>query len=109
MLKMGDGQSHFWLPSEAYMLVVSPPKLLVEWEENEAVLPHHSTPIIQGRMATRLYCCCRLPLSPKPEELWWHSCMLLLRGMMLSLEALGPRLSIGINIVVTPFIDVLVA
>ena len=109
MLKMGNDWCHSWLPLEAYTLVVGPPRLSVGQKEDEVVLPHHSTPIIQGRMATRLYCCCRLPLSPKPEELWWHSCMLLLRGMMLSLEALGPRLSIGINIVVTPFIDVLVA
>ena len=68
------------------------------------MLSHHSTPVRWGRMATWPYCYCWPPLPLKPEELWWHSCMLLLRGMMLSLEALGPRLSIGITIEVTPFL-----
>ena len=54
------------------------------------------------------YCCCRPLLPLKIEELRWQSYALFLRGMMLSLAALGPRLSIGITIVVTRFIDVLV-
>ena len=83
------------------MLVISPPKLLEEWEEDETVLPHHSTPVRRGRMATRPYYCCRPPLPLKLEELRWHSYVLLLRGRTPSLATLGPRLSIGITIVVT--------
>ena len=73
------------------------------------MLPCHSTPVRRGRMATRPYCCCRPPLPLKLEELRWHSYVLLLRGRTPSLATLGPRLSIGITIEVTPFIDVLVA
>ena len=45
VLKMGDGRSRFRLPSEVYALVVGPPGLLVEWKEDEIVLPHQSTPV----------------------------------------------------------------
>ena len=109
VLKMGDGRSRFQLPLEVYAPVVGPPRLLVEWEEDEAVLPRHSTPVRWGRMATWPYCYCWPPLPLKPEELWWHSCALVLIGMMSSLAALGPRMSIGISIMVTPFIDILAA
>ena len=105
MLEMGDDRSRFRLPSEVYVLVVGPPELLVEWEEDEAVLPRHSTPVRPGRMATWPYYSCRPPLPLKPEELQWHTYALLLKGMALSLAALGPALLIGITIVVTPFID----
>jgi hypothetical protein len=94
-------------PLGGLALIVSPPKLSVGWEEDETVLPRHSTPIRRGRMVTWLHCRCR-PLFPlKPEELWWHSCVFSLRGAIPFLAALGPRLSIGITIEVTPFIDVL--
>ena len=55
MLEMGDSRSHFRLPSEVYALVVGPPGLLVEQEEDEAVLPRHSTPVRWGRMVMWLY------------------------------------------------------
>jgi hypothetical protein len=69
VLKMGNGRCHSWLPLEAYALVVGPPRLSVGWEDDEAVLPYHSTPVRRGRMATELHCCYR-PLFPlKLEEL----------------------------------------
>jgi hypothetical protein len=90
-------------------LIVSLPGLSTGQEEDEAVLPCHPTPIRWGRMATWPHCHCR-PLFPlKPKELRWHSCALSLRGTMPFLAALGPWLSIGITIEVTPFIDVLAA
>ena len=107
MIKMGNVWCRSRFPLEAYALVISLPRLLVGWEEDEAVLPHHSTPVRRGRMATRPYCCCRPPLPLKPEELRWHSYVLLLRGTTPPLVVLSPGLSIGITIVVTPFIDVL--
>ena len=106
---MGNNRGRSWLPLEAYALVISPLGLSVGWEEDEAVLPHHSTPVRRGTMVTWSYCCCQPHLPLKPEELWWHSCALVLRGMMSSLAALGPRMSIGISIMVTPFIDILAA
>jgi hypothetical protein len=104
---MGDGRCHSRLPLEAYALVVGLPRLSVRWEDDEAVLPRHSTPVRWGRMATRPYYCCRPLLPLRPGELWWHSYVLCPRGMTPSLVMLGPRLSIGITIVVTHFIDVL--
>ena len=61
------------------MLVISPPKLLEEWEEDETVLPHHSTPVRRGRMVMWPYRYCR-PLPPsEPKELSHPSYVLLLR------------------------------
>ena len=69
------------------MLVIGPPELLVEQEEEEAVLPHHSTPVKWGRMVTWLYRYCQ-PLPPsEPKELSRPSCMLLLRVMALAGES----------------------
>jgi len=90
-------------------LVIGLPRLSVGWEEDKVALPRHSTPVRRGRMATWPYCCCWPPLPLKLEELRWHSSTLLLRGMTPSLATLGPRLSISITIMVTPFIDVLAA
>jgi len=45
VLEMGDGRSHFRLPSGIHGLVIGPPRLLVGQEEDEAVLPYHSTPV----------------------------------------------------------------
>jgi hypothetical protein len=73
------------------------------------VLPRHSTPVRWGRMATRPHCCCQPLFHLKPEELRWHSCELSFRGATPYPAALGPRLSIGITIEVTPFIYILVA
>jgi hypothetical protein len=60
-------------------------------------------------MVTGPYSRCWPLLPLKTEELRWHSWALYLRGMKPSLVALGPGLSIGITIVVTPFIDILAA
>ena len=69
VLEMGDSRSHFRLSSEAYALVVGPPGLLVEREEDEAVLPYHSTPVRRGGMVMWSFRYCR-PLPPsEPKEL----------------------------------------
>jgi hypothetical protein len=91
------------------VLVIGPPRLSARQEEDEAALPCHSTPVRWGRMVTGPYSRCWPLLPLKPEELRWHSRALYLRGTMPSLVALGPGLSIGITIVVTPFIDILAA
>ena len=80
MLEMGDDRSRFRLPSEVYVLVVGPPELLVEWEEDEAVLPRHSTPVRWGRMVTWPYRYCRSLPSSVPKVLSRPSCALLLKG-----------------------------
>ena len=69
MPKMGNDRGLSQLPLEAYALVVSLLELSAGREEDEAVLPYHSTPVRRGRMATRPYYCCRPPLPLKLEEL----------------------------------------
>jgi hypothetical protein len=49
LLEMGNGQCCSWLALEAYMLVVGLPGLSVGQEEDEAVLPRHSTPLDGAR------------------------------------------------------------